>query len=199
VPLLLIWAMVFFQTTKTPLVDADYGIFSIFLAGATACFLLSATFHTLCCHSEVVESFWVRMDFVGIIILTVTTFVAGEYYLFYCEPTRRAVHFTLVSRPVWSKPMLSDNLADHRHRCSHDHCPPDTEVQDSEMAHLPPMLLLRHGSPRLRANDRQPRTLWLGSLCPLLDRLLSRGDATRAVWSLDIRLASAGTLFTWHI
>lgn len=79
-----------------PLVTADTAVFGIFLAGATTCFALSALFHTLCCHSEAVDSFWLCMDIVGIIVLTVTTLLAGEFYLFYCEPGRRAIHFTLV-------------------------------------------------------------------------------------------------------
>ncbi|PNS21815.1 hypothetical protein CAC42_413 [Sphaceloma murrayae] len=80
-----------------PLDPTDIAIFAIFALGATTCFLLSTTFHTFACHSPTVEALWLRLDFLGIAVLTASTFISGEYYLFYCEPTRQAIHFSITS------------------------------------------------------------------------------------------------------
>lgn len=100
IPIIYAQAALFFASTETQGSKEDYIVFGIFIAGVTTCFLLSAAFHTLSSLSAPVHSLWVRMDYVGIVVLKVATFVAGEYYLFFCDATRMYLHFTIVCRTV---------------------------------------------------------------------------------------------------
>ncbi|KAF4549814.1 ADIPOR-like receptor IZH2-like protein [Elsinoe fawcettii] len=95
VPTLIVSAAVAYHLQEVPLATLDRLILAIFVVGASTCFLLSTSFHTFACHSPTVEELWVRVDFTGIIVITATTFVAGEYYLFYCEQTRMIIHMTV--------------------------------------------------------------------------------------------------------
>jgi len=60
-------------------------VFSAFFVGAVACLLLSATFHTLHCHSEFVGKLFSKLDYVGIALLIMGSFFPWLYYGFYCE------------------------------------------------------------------------------------------------------------------
>jgi len=91
------YALPFLGVASPAFTSQDYAIFTLFFLGATCCFGLSAGFHTVQNHSLPVRTLWVRLDYVGIIILTVTTFVAGEYYAFFCDETRMRTHFFIVS------------------------------------------------------------------------------------------------------
>lgn len=51
-------------------------------------------------HSMRVSDLWLRLDFVGIIILTLGDFVSGIYMVFYCEPTLQKVYWTMVRLPA---------------------------------------------------------------------------------------------------
>lgn len=75
----------------------DDGIFVFFLLTATACLGLSTTYHTLINHSFAVETFWLRLDFVGIVLLTVGDFVSGIYMVFWCEQRLRKIYWAMVS------------------------------------------------------------------------------------------------------
>lgn len=71
-------------------------VFSFFVLTAIACLSLSACYHTLTNHSLAVDSLWLRMDFVGIVALTVGDFVSGIYMVFWCEPIQRAAYWIMV-------------------------------------------------------------------------------------------------------
>jgi adiponectin receptor len=47
-------------------------------------------------HSIHVSNLWLRLDFVGIIVLTLGDFVSGIYMVFYCEPTLQKIYWTMV-------------------------------------------------------------------------------------------------------
>ena len=74
----------------------DHLVFSFFLLSTTACLSMSATYHTLMNHSEGISSLWLRLDFVGIIMLTLGDFVSGIYMVFYCEPVFQQVYWAMV-------------------------------------------------------------------------------------------------------
>jgi adiponectin receptor len=82
--------------------SADDFIFVFFLLTATGCLGLSTTYHTLINHSFAVESFWLRLDFVGIVLLTLGDFVSGIYMVFWCEPTQRKIYWAMVPPPLAS-------------------------------------------------------------------------------------------------
>ncbi|ORY63985.1 mPR-typeG-protein-coupled receptor [Pseudomassariella vexata] len=74
----------------------DYFVLAFFLLTATACFGLSAAYHTLISHSEKVESIWLRLDFSGIILLILGSFVSGIYVGFWCENLQRNIYWGMI-------------------------------------------------------------------------------------------------------
>ena len=75
----------------------DYFIFGIFFSCAECCLVFSAGYHLMGSHSHEVEQFWHGMDLLGIVIVTVATFVSGIYYVFFCEPNLQKLHWAIVS------------------------------------------------------------------------------------------------------
>lgn len=76
---------------------ADRAVFHVYLTACTACFGLSAAYHTLLCHSEELADLWIRLDYVGISLLIMASFVPGLYMGFYCEPGLLAGYLAAVS------------------------------------------------------------------------------------------------------
>lgn len=75
----------------------DYFMFGIYFWLAESCLVFSATYHLMQPHSHHVEQFWHGMDLLGIVIVTVGTFVSGIHYIFICEPNLQKLHWTIVS------------------------------------------------------------------------------------------------------
>lgn len=75
----------------------DHAVFAFFLLTAVICLGLSAMYHTLMNHTLHVSDLWLRLDFVGIIVLTLGDFVSGIYMVFYCEPVLRRIYWGMVS------------------------------------------------------------------------------------------------------
>lgn len=71
-------------------------IFAFFLLTATACLGLSAAYHTLINHSQTVERVWLRLDLVGIVLLTAGDLVSGVYMVFWCEALLRGIYWAMV-------------------------------------------------------------------------------------------------------
>ncbi|KAK2725343.1 hypothetical protein QYM36_001704, partial [Artemia franciscana] len=71
-------------------------IFTFFFVGAIGCLGLSFTFHTVSCHSETVGKFFSKLDYVGITLLIVGSFVPWLYYGFYCEYLAYVIYLSLV-------------------------------------------------------------------------------------------------------
>lgn len=76
---------------------ADEFIFVFFLFTAAVCLGFSTTYHTLLNHSLALETIWLRLDFVGIVFLTLGDFVSGIYVAFWCEPLLRKIYWAMVS------------------------------------------------------------------------------------------------------
>ncbi|KAF7564044.1 hypothetical protein G7046_g28 [Stylonectria norvegica] len=69
--------------------DATFGdraVLHVYLTACAVCFGVSATYHTLLCHSHEAADRWVRLDYAGISVLILGSFVPGLYNGFYCEP-----------------------------------------------------------------------------------------------------------------
>lgn len=75
----------------------DYLVFAFFLLTAVICLACSATLHTLSNHSLDVCDYWLHLDFIGIIILTLGDFVSGIDMIFYCDPSLKQRYWTMVS------------------------------------------------------------------------------------------------------
>ncbi|KAJ6731874.1 ADIPOR/PROGESTIN RECEPTOR-RELATED [Salix purpurea] len=59
--------------------------FYIFLGGSMICLLSSSICHLFCCHSHNLNILLMRMDYVGIVIMIITSFFPPIYYIFQCE------------------------------------------------------------------------------------------------------------------
>ncbi len=77
---------------------SDHLTFAFFLLTATTCLTLSATYHTMINHSHEIESLWLRLDLVGIVVLTLGDFVSGIYLVFWCESLQRKIYWSMVRR-----------------------------------------------------------------------------------------------------
>jgi adiponectin receptor len=99
---------------------ADYAIFGFYFWCAESCLVFSAGYHLMGCHSQDVEQFWHGMDLLGIVIVTVATFVSGIYYLFTCEPRLQKLHWAIVSpeRPPFPDPALTAAVSTSRNMLS---------------------------------------------------------------------------------
>ncbi|KAJ5669169.1 mPR-like GPCR protein [Penicillium macrosclerotiorum] len=74
----------------------DLFIFAFFLLTAVICLGLSTTYHTLMNHSHEVEQLWLRLDLIGIVVLTLGDFVSGIYMVFWCEPLQRKIYWSMI-------------------------------------------------------------------------------------------------------
>ena len=86
----------YFQASYPEATIGDRLIFAFFLLTAATCLGLSAIYHTMVNHSIHVSNFWLRSDFVGIVVLTLGDFISGIYMVFYCEPTLQKIYWTMV-------------------------------------------------------------------------------------------------------
>lgn len=73
----------------------DHVVFAFFLLTAVVCLGFSATYHTLLNHSAHIANVWLRLDLVGIVVLTLGDFVSGILMVFYCEPLYQRIYWAM--------------------------------------------------------------------------------------------------------
>lgn len=71
--------------------------FSIFFFGAVFCMGASAIYHAFICHSEPVCKFLAKIDYCGVIILIMTSYVPWLHFAFYCQLFVKLFYMLLVS------------------------------------------------------------------------------------------------------
>jgi len=71
-------------------------VFGAFFLGAIICLGFSFAFHTLCCHSETVGKLFSKLDYCGIALLIMGSFVPWLYYGFYCHYEHKLVYLSFV-------------------------------------------------------------------------------------------------------
>jgi len=71
-------------------------MYTLYFMGAIICMGLSAAFHTLHCHSEVVGRLFSKLDYCGIAVLIMLSFVPWLYYGFYCQLVSKVVYVSCV-------------------------------------------------------------------------------------------------------
>ncbi|KAI1112511.1 mPR-like GPCR protein [Nemania sp. NC0429] len=91
------WVLVYLRQRYVDVGASDYVIFAFLLLTASACLGISSAYHTLMSHSREVEARWLRLDFVGIVILIVGSFVSGIYVVFWCEWTQRKIYWGMTA------------------------------------------------------------------------------------------------------
>eukprot|EP00090_Calanus_glacialis_P017814 TRINITY_DN27656_c0_g1_i1.p1 TRINITY_DN27656_c0_g1~~TRINITY_DN27656_c0_g1_i1.p1 ORF type:complete len:310 (-),score=59.28 TRINITY_DN27656_c0_g1_i1:95-1024(-) len=75
----------------------DKFVFIFFFLGAISCLSFSMMFHTVLCHSEHVYKIFSKLDYVGISILTIGSFIPWIYYGFYCDFLYKVVYISTIS------------------------------------------------------------------------------------------------------
>ncbi|MEE6493153.1 hypothetical protein FKM82_016749 [Ascaphus truei] len=71
-------------------------VFGMFFLGAVLCLSFSWLFHTVYCHSEKVSRTFSKLDYSGIALLIMGSFVPWLYYSFYCSPQPRLIYLSIV-------------------------------------------------------------------------------------------------------
>lgn len=75
----------------------DVLVCTTYLLGVAACFVLSATFHTLMSHSQTLYLFGMKLDFQGVLVLMWSATVPLVYYTFPCDGRLQAFYLGLLS------------------------------------------------------------------------------------------------------
>jgi len=75
---------------------SDKMAFLIFFAAAIICMTMSWLFHTFCCHSSEMSIFCVKLDYCGILILIVGSFVPWLYFGFYCSFLTKCLYISAI-------------------------------------------------------------------------------------------------------
>ncbi|KAI6223557.1 hypothetical protein M3Y99_01454400 [Aphelenchoides fujianensis] len=108
----LIGAIAFFLLYCWHLSNSDIGfqekvVFSFFFVGAVLCLGLSFAFHTLSCHSITALSIFSKLDYMGISLLIIGSFIPHVYYgklssfmhsfdCYYCRPSAQITYITMI-------------------------------------------------------------------------------------------------------
>lgn len=74
----------------------EKAVFSAFFAGAILCMGFSFLFHTVYCHSESIGRLFNKLDYCGIALLTMGSFVPWLYYSFYCRMETKITYLALI-------------------------------------------------------------------------------------------------------
>lgn len=75
----------------------DTFVFGAFFLTGMSCLGFSAMFHTFSCHSHKVCSTFGRLDYIGIVWLTVGSFYPSIYYGFFCHRKAIMIYLTLIT------------------------------------------------------------------------------------------------------
>jgi len=89
-------AVYFVTRPSTDVQWQEKAIFSAFFVGAVLCLTFSWMFHTVYCHSQTVGRFFNKLDYCGIALLTMGSFVPWLYYSFYCRLTPKLVYLIAI-------------------------------------------------------------------------------------------------------
>ncbi|KAK0173277.1 hypothetical protein PV328_006499 [Microctonus aethiopoides] len=88
---------IFFLTRPTMAIQLEEKlVFGIFFAGAIVCLGMSFAFHTVHCHSECVGKLFSKLDYCGIAMLIMGSFVPWLYYGFYCDYLPKLIYLSVV-------------------------------------------------------------------------------------------------------
>lgn len=71
-------------------------IFSTFFMAAIVCLSCSWLYHTMSCHSPSVSYVFAKLDYCGIAILTMGSFVPWLYYSFYCQFVTKMTYIAVI-------------------------------------------------------------------------------------------------------
>lgn len=75
----------------------DILVFACYFLGAFLCLGVSATYHTISNHSEAVQKFGNRLDYIGIVVLIWGSFIPAIYYGFSHQPKLVRVYWSMIT------------------------------------------------------------------------------------------------------
>uniref|UniRef100_A0A1I7YG50 Adiponectin receptor protein n=1 Tax=Steinernema glaseri TaxID=37863 RepID=A0A1I7YG50_9BILA len=87
----------FLTRSSTVINWLDKVIFSTFFAGAIICLGCSFVFHTVQCHSIAVGKLFSKLDYTGISLLIVGSFIPWIYYGFYCRRLPMLIYMAMIT------------------------------------------------------------------------------------------------------
>ncbi|KAL3270947.1 hypothetical protein HHI36_021452 [Cryptolaemus montrouzieri] len=85
-------ATYFLQSPPIEIEFQEKLVFGAFFLGAILCLGLSAIFHTVSCHSQSILRIFSKLDYCGISLLIMGSFVPWLYYGFYCHFRPKVVY-----------------------------------------------------------------------------------------------------------
>ncbi|KAF6200801.1 hypothetical protein GE061_005247, partial [Apolygus lucorum] len=88
--------LVFMTRPSEELTLTDKIALGTYFIGAIVCLGFSFIFHTVYCHSEFVGKLFSKLDYCGIAILIMGSFVPWLYYGFYCQVRPMIIYLTIV-------------------------------------------------------------------------------------------------------
>lgn len=110
--------MYFYFTATYPLIaTGDLVVFGFFMACVTACFALSANYHTMMNHSEKISKLCLRCDFFGIVVHIFGSFISGIKMGFFCQPGLRLLYWAMVRDYCNSGKLKLTTGVDHCLQC----------------------------------------------------------------------------------
>lgn len=143
---------------------SDVLVFAFFIGGAVLCLGMSATFHAVLNHSQQVARWGNKLDYTGIVVLIVGSFVPALYYGFFCMPMLLAAYLCLVSLALRGRDITvtaadkdPDMSAWHRMR----YCLVGRAVPHPKMAAIPSHDVYRPRLIRLHPCYSRRHHLWL--------------------------------------
>ncbi|VDN04706.1 unnamed protein product [Thelazia callipaeda] len=93
-----IGAAAWFLTRPSTLIQLEEKVvFGTYFVGAIACLGLSFAFHTVQCHSVEVGKLFSKLDYTGISLLIVGSFIPWIYYGFYCRMLPMIIYLSMIS------------------------------------------------------------------------------------------------------
>ncbi|KAL0633769.1 hypothetical protein Q9L58_007308 [Maublancomyces gigas] len=76
---------------------ADILAFGTFFVSAAICLGMSATYHTISNHSHAVAKFGNKLDYLGIVVLIMGSFIPSVYYGFWCHRKLTLTYWSMIS------------------------------------------------------------------------------------------------------
>ncbi|XP_074379315.1 heptahelical transmembrane protein 1-like isoform X2 [Apium graveolens] len=71
--------------------------FLVFLFGSMFCLLSSSICHLFCCHSHPLNTLLLQIDYVGIVVMIITSFFPPIYYIFVCSPHYQLIYLSSIT------------------------------------------------------------------------------------------------------
>ncbi|XP_032578478.1 adiponectin receptor protein isoform X1 [Drosophila sechellia] len=90
-------ALYFISRPSVEIQTQEKIVFGAFFIGAIVCLGFSFAFHTLSCHSVEMGRLFSKLDYCGIALLIMGSFVPWLYYGFYCHYQPKVIYLSVVS------------------------------------------------------------------------------------------------------